>query len=91
MRRAHAPCPTPPFRHPSPELVSANVEMKHRNPRFGHRRIAQQIVMDQYSRKIVGFAIESGTLDGPVVCRMLNQIIAAAPRVPEGSDEAMRR
>ena len=30
-------------RGPSPELVAAIVEMKRRNPRFGYRRIAQQI------------------------------------------------
>jgi hypothetical protein len=112
---------------PSPELINVIVEMKHRNPRFGCRRIAQQISfafgveidkdivrrvlirhyrpepgshspswltflghakdslwsvdlfrceslilkthwvmvgMDQYTRKIVGFAIQSGALDG---------------------------
>lgn len=41
------------------------------------------VSMDQYTRKIVGFAIQSGALDGPAVCRMLSQIIAAAPRVPD--------
>jgi hypothetical protein len=30
---------------PGPELVSAIVEMKRRNPRFGCRRIAQQIAL----------------------------------------------
>jgi hypothetical protein len=28
---------------PSPKLISAIVEMKRRNPRFGYRRIAEQI------------------------------------------------
>jgi hypothetical protein len=30
-------------RGPAPELITAIVEMKHRNPRFGCRRIAQQL------------------------------------------------
>ena len=120
---------------PSPELVSAIIEMKHRNPKFGYQRIADQIslvfnieidkdvvrrvlakhyrpepgsngpswltflghskdslwsvdlfrceslilkshwvmvVMDQYSRRIIGFAVHAGALDGPAVCRMFN-------------------
>ncbi|MEO8466170.1 MAG: integrase core domain-containing protein [Gammaproteobacteria bacterium] len=130
---------------PSPELIAAIVAMKRRNPRFGCRRIAQQlsfafgieidkdtvrrvltkhywpepgprgpswltllghsqdslwsvdlfcceslilrthwvmVVMDQYTRRIVGFAIQLGILDGPAVCRMLNQIVGAEHRVP---------
>ncbi len=132
-------------RGPSPELVSAIVEMKRRNPNFGYQRIADQIslvfgieidkdvvrrvlarhyrpepgsngpswltflghckdslwsvdlfrceslilkshwvmvVMDQFSRRIVGFAVHAGTLDGPTVCRMFNSIISGsmAPR-----------
>jgi putative transposase len=113
---------------PSPELIAAIVEMKRRNPRFGCRRIAQQlcfvfgvdidkdvvrrvlakhcrptsgsdgpswltflghamdslwsvdlfrceslilkthwvmVVMDQFTRRIVGFAVQSGVVDGP--------------------------
>ena len=130
---------------PSPDLISAIVEMKRRNPSFGYQRIADQIslvfdveidkdvvrrvltmhyrpepgsdgpswltflghskdslwsvdlfrceslilkshwvmvVMDQFSRRIVGFAVHSGTLDGPTVCRMFNSIISGstAPR-----------
>jgi len=132
-------------RGPSPELISAILEMKCRNPNFGYQRIADQIslvfdieidkdvvrrvfaqhfrpepgsngpswltflghskdslwsvdffrceslilkshwvmvVMDQFSRRIVGFAVQGGTLDGPTVCRMFNCIIsgAGAPR-----------
>ena len=126
-------------RGPSPELVSAIVEMKRRNPSFGYQRIADQIslvfdieidkdvvrrvlvkhyrpepgsngpswltflghskdslwsvdlfrceslilrshrvmvVMDQCTRRIVGFAVHAGTLDGPTVCRMFNGIIS---------------
>jgi len=124
---------------PSPELISAIVEMKRRNPSFGYQRIADQIslifnieiekdvvrrvlakhyrpkpgsngpswltflghskdslwsvdlfrceslilkthwvmvVMDQYTRRIVGFAVQAGILDGPTVCRMFNSIIS---------------
>ena len=132
-------------RGPSPELVSAILEMKRRNPSFGYQRIADQIslvfdieidkdvvrrvlarhygpgpgsngpswltflghskdslwsvdffrceslilkshwvivVMDQFSRRIVGFAVHAGALDGPTVCRMFNSITSGplAPR-----------
>jgi putative transposase len=126
---------------PSVELVAAIVEMKRRNPRFGCRRIAQQIsftfgvgvdkdtvrrvlaqhfrpephsgdpswlfflghtkdslwsvdlcrceslilkthwvmvVMDHYTRRIIGFAVQTGVLDGPTVCRMFNSIVVSA-------------
>ena len=126
---------------PSPELVSAILEMKRRNPNFGYQRIADQIslvfdiqidkdvvrrvlarhyrpqpgsdgpswltflghskdslwsvdffrceslilkshwvmvVMDQFSRRIVGFAVHAGTLDGPAVCRLFNSIISGS-------------
>ena len=126
---------------PSPELISAIVEMKRRNPRFGYQRIADQIslnfnieiekdvvrrvlakhyrpqpgangpswltflghskdslwsvdlfrceslilkshwvmvVMDQFSRRLIGFAVHAGTPDGPTVCRMFNSIISGS-------------
>ncbi len=126
---------------PSPELISAIVAMKRRNPSFGYRRIADQIslifdieiekdvvrrvlakyyrpqpgsngpswltflghskdslwsvdffrceslllkshwvmvVMDQYTRRIIGFAVHAGVLDGPIVCRMFSSIIGGA-------------
>ncbi len=125
-------------RGPSPEFISAIVEMKRRNPGFGYQRIADQIslvfgieldkdvvrrvlakhyrpepgsngpswltflghskdslwsvdlfrcesltlnshwvmvIMDQFSRRIVGFSVQAGVLDGPTVCRMFNSII----------------
>jgi len=40
------------------------------------------VVMDQYTRRIVGFAVHAGVLDGLSVCRMLNQILAAAAPYP---------
>ena len=132
-------------RGPSPELVSAIVNMKQKNPRFGYQRIANQIshtfnihvdkdvvrrvlathykpepgsggpswltflgysndslwsvdlfrcesiilrshwvmvVMDQYSRRIIGFAVHAGTVDGPTLCSMFNRTITgiAPPR-----------
>ena len=131
---------------PSLELIAAIVEMKRRNPRFGCRRIAQQIaflfgveidkdvvrrvlakycrptsdcdgpswltflghakdslwsvdlfrceslilkthwvmvVMDQFTRRIIGFAVQPGAVDGPALCRMFNQVIASAAKLPE--------
>jgi putative transposase len=50
---------------PSAELVGAVVEMKRRNPNWGCPRIAQQIalafqiVMDQYTRRILGFGVHA--------------------------------
>ncbi len=126
---------------PSPELISAIIEMKRRNPNFGYQRIAEQIslvfdieidkdlvrrvlarhyrpepgsngpswltflghskdslwsvdlfrceslilkshwvmvVMDQFTRRIIGFAVHAGVLDEPTGCRMLNSIIGTS-------------
>lgn len=30
------------------------------------------VVMDQYTRRIIGFAVHAGTVDGPMLCRMFN-------------------
>jgi putative transposase len=30
------------------------------------------VVMDQYSRRIIGFAVHAGNVDGPTLCRMFN-------------------
>ena len=30
------------------------------------------VVMDQYTRRIIGFAVHAGNVDGPAVCRMSN-------------------
>ncbi len=40
------------------------------------------VVMDQFSRRIVGFAVHAGALEGPAVCRMFNSIVSGltAPR-----------
>jgi transposase InsO family protein len=31
------------------------------------------VVMDQYTRRIIGFAVHAGSVDGPALCRMFNQ------------------
>ena len=36
------------------------------------------VIMDQFSRRIVGFAVHADVLDGPTVCRMFNRIIGSA-------------
>src|SRR6476659_6037660 len=33
------------------------------------------VVMDQYTRRIVGFGVHAGVVDGAVLCRMFNQAI----------------
>ena len=123
---------------PSRELIDTVVEMKRRNPRFGCRKIAEQIssafgieinkdivrriliqhyrplpggdgpswltvighardslwsvdlfrcesillrsfwvmvVMDLFTRRIIGFGVAAANLDGPLVCRMFNRAI----------------
>ncbi len=37
------------------------------------------VVLDQCTRRIVGFAVHRGTLDGPAICRMFGRIISGAP------------
>ena len=125
---------------PTQEIISAIIEMKHRNPRFGYQRIARQIspafavpldkdvvrrvlsahyrpyhpdrsgpswltlfaqakdslwsvdlfrcesillrshwvlvVIDVFTRRVIGFGIGGEYIDGPSVCRMFNQAIA---------------
>jgi len=40
------------------------------------------VVMDQATRRIIGFAVQAGTLDGMAVCRMLNGIIGNSDNLP---------
>ncbi len=37
------------------------------------------VVMDQYSRRIIGFGIQAGIVDGLALCRMFNQAIRKQP------------
>jgi len=36
------------------------------------------VVMDQFSRRIIGFGVQAGSVDGPALCRMFNQAIRGA-------------
>ena len=80
---------------PPKDLVDAIVDMKRRNPRWGCPRIAQQIalafavdidkdvvrrVLATYTRRIVGFGIHAGTVDGRALCRMFNHAIRGLSR-----------
>jgi len=38
------------------------------------------VVMDQYTRRIIGFGIHAGIVDGLALCRMFNQAIRRQPR-----------
>jgi transposase InsO family protein len=40
------------------------------------------VVMDQFTRKLVGFGVQAGALDGPAVCRLFNHAIAGALTPP---------
>ena len=31
------------------------------------------VVMDQYTRRIIGFGVHAGNVDGPALCRMFNE------------------
>jgi hypothetical protein len=31
------------------------------------------VVMDQMTRRIIGFAVHAGDLDGPAICRLFNR------------------
>ena len=37
------------------------------------------LVMDQFTRRIVGFAVHRGVVDGVALCRMFNRIIPTQP------------
>ena len=40
------------------------------------------VVMDQFTRRIIGFAVQAGAVDGPAICRMFNHAVAGAPTLP---------
>jgi putative transposase len=40
------------------------------------------VIMDQSTRRIIGFAAHGGTVDGAMLCRMFNKIISAANSNP---------
>jgi len=34
------------------------------------------VVMDQFTRRIIGFAVQTGNVDGPALCRMFNRAVS---------------
>jgi hypothetical protein len=38
------------------------------------------VVMDRYTRRNIGFSVHTGAVDGPVLCRLLNNAMAGQPR-----------
>ena len=41
------------------------------------------VVMDQYTRRIMGFGVHAGTVDGVALCRMFNRAIRGQRRMPK--------
>jgi transposase InsO family protein len=40
------------------------------------------VVMDQFTRRIIGFTVHAGNVDGPAVCRMFNEIVGGQDALP---------
>ena len=40
------------------------------------------LVMDQFTRRIIGFGAHAGVLEGPAVCRLFNVAIARIEGLP---------
>jgi len=34
------------------------------------------VVMDQFTRRLIGFAVQAGDVDGPILCRMFNRAVS---------------
>ena len=45
------------------------------------------VVMDQYTRRIIGFGIHAGTVDGVALCRMFNRAIRWQPWMPRSRNQ----
>jgi transposase InsO family protein len=45
------------------------------------------VVMDQYTRRIIGFAVHAGNVDGPDVCRMFSDATSGQGRAGQGWPE----
>jgi putative transposase len=39
------------------------------------------VVMDQFTRRIIGFAVQPGAVDGPALCRMFNPPVPQSVRL----------
>ncbi len=51
------------------------------------------VVMDQYTRRIIGFSVHAGILDGSTVCRMFNSIVGGTklPRYLSSDNDPLFR
>jgi transposase InsO family protein len=51
------------------------------------------IVMDQFTRRIIGFGVQAGTVDGPSLCRMFNHAIGGigSPRYISSDNDPLFR
>ncbi len=51
------------------------------------------VVMDQFTRRIIGFGVQAGTVDGPSLCRMFNHAIcgAGSPRYISSDNDPLFR
>ena len=51
------------------------------------------VVMDQFTRRIIGFGVQAGTVDGPSLCRMFNRAIrgAGSPRYISSDNDPLFR
>ena len=75
---------------PAPELITAIVETStgtHDSDLFCCKSLILRthwvmVVMDQFTRRIIGFAVRAGAVDGPATCRMFNHAIAGALTLP---------
>jgi putative transposase len=49
------------------------------------------VVMDQFTRRVIGFAVQAGDCDGIAYCRMFNQIIAgkSLPKYPSSDNDPL--
>jgi len=51
------------------------------------------VVMDQFTRRIIGFGVQAGTVDGPSLCRMFNHAICGtgSPRYISSDNDPLFR
>jgi putative transposase len=64
--------------------VVRRVLAKHRGPTSGIVKTHWvMVVSDQFTRRIIGFAVQPGAVDGPALRRMFNQVITGAPTLPQ--------
>ena len=49
------------------------------------------VVMDQFTRRIIGFAVTAGDVDGAILCRMLHRAVSGTgiPRYPSSDNDPL--